>query len=86
MSRISRERSAVGQGSHLRGFGLPLECSHMATAVERSGCGFGVVIDRFDLQRQFAARQAELDGMAPIEAMGARGLTRAAGVSPTTAT
>ena len=45
-----------------------------------------MVIDRFDLQRQFATRQAELDGMAPIEAMGARGLTPTDGVSPTTAT
>jgi hypothetical protein len=33
-----------------------------------------------------AALQAEIESMAPIDAMGARELARAAGVSPTTAT
>lgn len=42
--------------------------------------------DRQAIQRQIDALQAELDDMAPIDAMGVRELARAAGVSPTTAT
>lgn len=41
---------------------------------------------RQQIEAQIASLQAQLDGMAPIDALGVRELARQAGVSPTTAT